>query len=45
MSDKLFYTIVAAILIIGTVSSGALVAYTIHRHRQASMITYIGNEK
>lgn len=45
MSDRIFYRIVAAILLIGTISSFSLVAFTIHRHNNASIITYISNER
>lgn len=45
MSDKLFHRIVAILLIVGTISSLSLVAYTIHRHHNASLITYISNER
>jgi len=45
MRDKIFYRIVAVILIIGTISAFSLVAYTIHKHNNASIITYISNER
>jgi hypothetical protein len=45
MSNKVFYRIIAAILIIGTISSFSLVAYTLYRHGNASIITYISNER
>lgn len=45
MNDKLFHKIVMAILIIGTISSFSLAAFTIHMHNNASIITYISNEK
>lgn len=45
MSDKKFLRIVVAILIIGTVSAFLLAAYTIHKHQNASILTYIGNER
>ena len=45
MSDRIFYRMVVAILIVGTISASSLVAYTIHKHNNASIITYISNER
>jgi hypothetical protein len=45
LSEKTFRRIVIAILLAGVISSLSLIAYTIHRHNHASIITYIGNER
>jgi len=45
MSDKIFYRIVAGILIVGTIISFSLVSYTINKHNNASILTYISNER
>jgi hypothetical protein len=45
MSDKIFYRIIATILIIGTISSFSLTSYIIQKHNNASIITYISNER
>ncbi len=45
LNEKIFHRIVIAILLVGVVSSFSLVAYTIYKHNNASIITYIGNER
>lgn len=44
MSDKTFNRLLAAILVAGIISTTALTGYTIHKHMNCSIITYISNE-
>ncbi len=44
MKDKLFNRIIIAIMIIGMVTTAALVAYTVHLHQNVSIIAFIANE-
>jgi len=44
MSNKAFNIILYAIIIAGLITTITLVAYTIHKHNNCSIITYIGNE-
>jgi len=45
MNKKLFKTLFVLILVVGIISTTALVGYTIHLHGGASILTFIGNEK
>lgn len=44
MSDKTFKRLLAAILAAGIISTALLTGYTIHKHMNCSIITYISNE-
>ncbi len=44
MKDKVFNKIIIAIMIIGMISTAALVAYTVYLHKNVSIITFIANE-
>ena len=44
MDDKVFYRIILTVMIIGMLSTAALVAYTVHLHRNVSIIAFIANE-
>lgn len=44
MTDKLYRRLVAIILALGMLTTGALVAYTAYLHSQVSIITYIAGE-
>lgn len=44
MSDQLYRRLIALILIVGMLATGALVAYTAHLHSHVSIITYILRE-
>ena len=44
MTDKLYRRLVAIILALGMLATGALVAYTAYLHSQVSIITYIAGE-
>ncbi len=44
MSDKTFNRLLAAILAAGIISTVLLTGYTIYKHTNCSIITYISNE-
>lgn len=44
MQDKYFRRIIAVILIVGVISSVALIGYTIYLRSQCSIISFISNE-
>lgn len=44
MREKTFIKIMITIAIIGVLSTGILIAYTIHLRQNCSTITYIANE-
>ncbi len=44
MSDKLFHRLLAAVLAVGIAATAALTAYTVYKHQNCSIITYISNE-
>ena len=44
MKDKVFNRIIIGIMIIGMISTVALVGYTIHLHKNVSIIAFIANE-
>lgn len=44
MRKKTFIKIMITIAIIGVLSTGILIAYTIHLRQNCSIITYIANE-
>lgn len=44
MREKTFIKIMITIAIIGVLSTGILIAYTIHLRQNCSIITYIANE-
>lgn len=44
MQDKYFRRIIAVILIVGVISSAALIGYTIYLRSQCSIISFISNE-
>lgn len=45
MKDKVFYIIVTIICLIGIISTGILVKYTINLSRNLSITAYISNEE
>ena len=45
MKDKIFYIIVIIICIIGVISTGTLVKYTINLKKSLSITAYISNEE
>lgn len=45
MKDKIFYIIVAVVCLIGIISTGILVKYTIDLSRNLSITAYISNEE
>ena len=45
MTDKLYRRLVALILALGMLTTGALVAYTAYLHSNVSIITYIAGEE
>lgn len=44
MSERLYKRLVALILALGMLTTGALVAYTAYLHSNVSIITYIAGE-
>ncbi|MBQ3514290.1 MAG: hypothetical protein IJA32_10940 [Lachnospiraceae bacterium] len=44
MKDKTFYRVIQIILLLGMISTTALVIYTIYLRNHCSIITYIANE-
>lgn len=44
MKEKTFIKIIIAIAVIGVLTTGILIAYTIHLRQNCSIITYIANE-
>lgn len=44
MSDKSFRRLFAAVVVLGILTSAALVAYTVHLHENVSIIAFIANE-
>lgn len=45
MNDKIFYTIIVFVCLIGLISTGYLVKYTIDLSKQLSITSYISNEE
>lgn len=45
MDDKIFKRIVGILLIVGMISSLALIGYTVHLYKQCSILNYIANER
>lgn len=45
MSDKLYRKLVALVLALGMLTTGALVAYTVYLHEHISIISYIAEEE
>ena len=45
MSDKKFKKILAAVVVLGFITTIILVSYTVHLHNNCSIITYISNER
>ena len=44
MNDKTFFKIIIAIAVIGVLTTGILIGYTIELRNNCSIITYIANE-
>lgn len=44
MTDKLYRKLIALVLALGMLATGALVAYTAYLHSHVSIITYVAQE-
>lgn len=45
MSSKKFRRLLAAVVAAGIISTAALTAYTVYKHVNSSILTYIANEE